>query len=93
MNVGLSRAFLKDDRLNVNLSVNNLFAKRDIKVDFSHNGITQSSSTHIPGAMLSLNIRYNFGTAYQNKKLSKIKTDDMNERAKGGKGEAVQGAM
>lgn len=93
MNLGLSRAFLKDDRLNVNLSVNNLLAKRDIKVDFSHNGVTQSSTTHIPGAMLSLDIRYNFGSVYQNKKLSKIKTDDMDERAKGGKGQAAQGTM
>lgn len=86
LNLGLSRAFLKDDKLNVSIGANNLFSKRDMSGEFTQNNMYQTSNTHIPGTMFSINLRYNFGKMYQNKKLSKIKSDDMDDRASGGTG-------
>lgn len=86
VNLGISKAFLKDDRLKLSFNINNMFAKKEIGSEFTHNGIHQIAINKIPGAMYMFNLRYNFGRMYQNKIIDKIKTDDMNERAKGGKG-------
>lgn len=86
LNLGLSRAFLKEDRLNISIGANNLFSKRDMFNEFTQNGMYQTSNAHVPGTMFSINLRYNFGKMYQNKKLSKIQSDDMNDRATGGTG-------
>ncbi len=91
LNLGLSRAFLKDDKLNVSIGLNNMFAKRDMSSEFTQNNMYQTINTRIPGTMFSINLRYNFGKMYQNKKLSKIKSDDMNDRAVGGTGNNAGG--
>ena len=86
INLGISKTFLKDDKLKLSFNINNMFAKKEIGSEFTYNGIHQITINKIPGAMYVFNLRYNFGRMYQNKKIEKIKTDDMNERAQGGKG-------
>lgn len=83
-NMGLSRAFLEDDRLNVSLNAHRLFSVRVIGSEMSTDEIYQRSEAKIPGAMFSVTVRYNFGKMYQGKKLKRIESDDMDQRAKGG---------
>ncbi len=83
-NVGLSKTFLKDDKLNVSLNVNNIRFNNDMTVEAVTDGLYMLNTNHMQGPMFSINLRYNFGKMYQSKNPSKIKTDDMDQRTKGG---------
>ncbi len=86
LHIGLSKTFLKDDKLNVSLNVNNIRFNNDMTVEAVTDGLYLLNTNHMQGPMFSINLRYNFGKMYQTRKPSKIKTDDMDQRAKGGMG-------